>query len=76
MYYLYIGNSLHTLKKVTKSEADKTLATELHNNMYIFRLLYLGFNRIITIPILMSDNRNVYAPNQKKCTVNKSNTNQ
>jgi len=76
MYDLYIGNSLHTLKKVTKTEADKTLATEIHNNMYVFHLLYLGFDKIITIPVLMSDNRNFYASNKIICAVNQSNKNQ
>jgi hypothetical protein len=76
MYDVYIGNSLHILKKVTKTEADKKLATDVRNNIYVFYLLCFGFNKIITIPELMSDNRNFYASNQNKCAVNKSNTNQ
>jgi len=34
-YDLNIGNLLYTLKKVAKSEAQKTLAFEVQNNMHV-----------------------------------------
>ena len=51
------------------------LAIEFQNNMLIFHLLYLRFNKIVTIPVLMSDNRNFYARNPNKCAVTKWNIN-
>jgi len=33
IYDLYIGNLLHTMKKLAKTKADKTLAIEVQNNI-------------------------------------------
>jgi len=51
------------IKKRAKTETDKTLDIEVQNNMHSFYLLYLGYNKIIIIPVLKSDNRNFYTPN-------------
>jgi len=56
--YLYIGNLFHILKKVAKPEAHQTLAIVVQNNLHVLYLLYLGYNKIILIPVLKSDNRN------------------
>ena len=60
---LYIGNLCHIWKKVITPEAGKTLTIEVQNNMHFFNLLYRGYNKIIIIPVLKSENRNVYTPN-------------
>jgi hypothetical protein len=52
------------------------LATKVQNIWHEFHLLNLGYNKIITIPIVMSDNRNFCKPNQNKCAVINSNTNE
>jgi len=42
---------------------QQTLANEVQNIMYVFHLLYLGYNKIITIPVLKSDKRSFYRTN-------------
>ena len=66
IYDLYITNLFHISKKVAKREADNTSAIEVQNNMHYFYLPYLGYNKIILIPVLMSDNTNFYKPNYNK----------
>jgi hypothetical protein len=76
MYNLYIENLLHTFNKAAKTEEHKTIIIEVQNIMHVFHLLNLRFKKIIAIPIIMSDNRKILEPNQNKCAVTKSNTNQ
>jgi len=48
---------------VAKAEAVKTLANKVQNNKKGYHLFYLGYNKFITIPVLMSDKRNFYRTN-------------
>jgi len=48
---------------VANAEADKSLANEVQNVMHGFHLLYFGCNKIITIPVVMSDKRIFYRTN-------------